>query len=125
MYFMVQTDGAFNALDDAVAWPVSSFLGFQQTNTSELELTLNFFPMQQSGVDTANTQNVSIDTVTITFTATGKNKHKEVMAAIMQKINSSRNPLVTIIDNTEGIKISDKVSSYIDSFVIALADDQA
>ena len=126
MYFMVQTDGLFNQDKDAVAWPVDRFLGFQTTNTSELELTLNFLPMlQYEGIDSANEVSVPIDTITITFTATGKNKHKEVMAAIMQKINSSRNPLVTIIDNTEGINISDKVSAYISSFAIALAADAA
>jgi len=122
---MVQTDGLFNALDDAVAWPLDRFLGFEQSNTNQKELTMNFLPMQQSGVDSANAIAVSVDRVVITFTAGALNKHKEIMAAIMQKINSSRNPLVTIIDNTAGIKVSDKVSALIDSFTINLADDEA
>ena len=113
---MEQTDGLFNVLNDACAIPLENFLGFQATGT-ETTLAMNFKPMLNSGVDTANEIDISIDTVTLTIST---NKHKEVMGQVWETINGAANgSLIDICDATNSIFASE----YISGCAIALAVD--
>ena len=113
---MEQTDGLFNVLNDACAIPLENFLGFQATGT-ETTLAMNFKPMLNSGVDTANEIDVSIDVVTLTV---DKNKHKEAIGQIWETINGAANgSLIDICDATNSIFASE----YVTGCAIALAVD--
>lgn len=76
LYFMEETDGAFNAAQDAVCYPVSGFQGFGASGT-ETTLLLHFSGLLHQDED-------AYDVVTLTVTS---NKQKEVMNEIVKEIN--------------------------------------
>jgi len=72
-----------DSVHDVACWPVSSFLGFTDEDTTSTELTMMFKPMEESiGSDPDGCDNVVL---TIT-----DNKQVTVMQEIIQKLNSSR-----------------------------------
>ena len=83
LYFMEETDGAFDAVNDAYCVPLSKFRGFVSTGTTTT-LELQFESMLGTGADIA-----AVDKVTLTVTA---NKQKEVIQALVQLINGSKSP---------------------------------
>ena len=86
LYFMEETDGAFDAANDCVAIPVERFKGFRNVSATAAvnELTMEFDPM--IGYSGAHDDNTFVaDSVEL---AIADNKHKEVMAGIIQAINA-------------------------------------
>ena len=100
LYFMQETDGAFDTADDAYCVPVEQFKGFKiPTSSPTTSLQMEFVPMEDS-VDAA----AANDTVVLTITA---NKHKEVMEAIVDKINEVDGPrtdnFIVIADDSNSL----------------------
>ena len=83
LYFMEETDGEFNSLNDAFCPNVKRFRGFRASGTTTT-LILDFDPTL--GVADSNDTSLVGDSVLLTITA---NKQKEVMQAITQLINSA------------------------------------
>ena len=79
LYFMEETDGAFDAANDAMCRPLSEFRGFGIV-ASTTQLELHFNSMLGTGADIA-----AVDKVVLTVTA---NKQKEVIEALTQKFNA-------------------------------------
>ena len=77
LYFMEETDGAFDAAADGVAYPLSSFRGFYATGT-QTTLEMHFTPLLDHGGEDAS------DKVTLTITS---DKHKEVIQDLTRKFN--------------------------------------
>tara|TARA_R100001163_G_scaffold65767_1_gene64644 strand:+ start:2095 stop:2433 length:339 start_codon:yes stop_codon:yes gene_type:complete len=99
LYFMEQTDGAFDAAQDAVCYPVSNFRGFGST-ASTTTLGLHFGGLLGQDED-------AFDVVTLTVTA---NKQKEVMETIVQAINYGKEAFVVVSDDSNSIFISPDVT---------------
>ena len=106
LYFMEQTDGAFDAAQDAVMYPASSFKGFSASGTTTT-LLLHFHGILGQDED-------AHDVVTLTITA---NKQKEVMTAIAQAITGAKVP------HSDGVIVvaDDSNSVYADSRITACA----
>ena len=86
MYFAADPDGdgVFNQGLNLYAAPVSAFRGFNMESSSgTTQIYLYFEPQRMSGIDTGNDQN-PYDRVLLNIAT---NKHKEVMASIIQAIN--------------------------------------
>tara|TARA_R100001163_G_C5014870_1_gene159553 strand:- start:494 stop:901 length:408 start_codon:yes stop_codon:yes gene_type:complete len=86
MYFAADpdSDGVFNQALNLYAAPVSAFRGFNMESSSgTTQIYLYFEPQRMSGLDTGNDQN-PYDRVLLNIAT---NKHKEVMASIIQAIN--------------------------------------
>ena len=86
MYFAADpdSDGVFNQALNLYAAPVSAFRGFNMESSSgTTQIYLYFEPQRMSGIDTGNDQN-PYDRVLLNIAT---NKHKEVMASIIQAIN--------------------------------------
>ena len=81
LYFMQETDGLFNTLNDAFCPNVKKFKGFRSTGTTTT-MIMDFDPVL--GVADSNDTSLVGDSVLLTITA---NKQKEVMQAIIQLIN--------------------------------------
>ena len=72
-----------DAAHDVAGWPVSSFLGFTDEDTTSTELTMMFKPMEESiGSDVDGCDNVVL---TIT-----DNQQVKVMQEIIQAINGHK-----------------------------------
>ena len=72
-----------DSLHDVACWPVSSFLGFTDEDTTSTELTMMFKPMEESiGSDPDGCDNVVL---TIT-----DNQQVKVMQEIIQAINGHK-----------------------------------
>tara|TARA_R100000329_G_C7452774_1_gene159401 strand:- start:51 stop:404 length:354 start_codon:yes stop_codon:yes gene_type:complete len=104
LYFMEQTDGAFDADNDAVCYPVSSFQGFSSTgSTTTLE-------MHFSGV--LGQDEDAYDVVTLTVTA---NTQKKVMQDIAKAINEQGIALgdgfIVISDDSNSVFASSDISA--------------
>ena len=86
MYFAADpdSDGVFNQALNLYAAPVSAFRGFNMESSSgTTQIYLYFEPQRMNGLDTTNDAN-PYDRVLLNITT---NKHKEVMAGIIQAIN--------------------------------------
>ena len=106
LYFMQETDGAFDSAQDAVCYPVSSFQGFSASGTTTT-LLLHFSGILGQDED-------AYDVVTLTIT---ENKQKEVMTAIAQAITGAKAP------HSDGVIVvaDDSNSVYADSRITACA----
>ena len=86
MYFAADPDGdgVFNQGLNLYAAPVSAFRGFNMESSSgTTQIYLYFEPQRMNGLDTTNDAN-PYDRVLLNIK---ENKHKEVMAGIIQAIN--------------------------------------
>ena len=103
LYFMEQTDGAFDAAQDAVCYPVSSFQGFSASGTTTT-LLLHFSGILGQDED-------AYDVVTLTITA---NKHKEVMTAIVQAISGAKSPhsdgMIIVSDDSNSVFLDSRIT---------------
>jgi|TARA_R100000655_G_scaffold108460_1_gene160455 membrane carboxypeptidase/penicillin-binding protein PbpC len=104
LYFMEQTDGAFDAAQDAVCYPVSSLQGFSADGTTT-QLALHFSGVLGQDED-------AYDVVTLTITA---NKQKEVITSIVQAITGAKAPhadgMIVVADDSNSV--------YVDSLITA------
>jgi len=114
LYFMEETDGAFDAANDAYCPSFSKFRGFVSTG-STTTLELQFDSMLGEGADIA-----ACDKVTLTVTA---NKQKEVMQDIVAKINAHPNgdPFIVIGDDSNSVYASANISAVASITVTAAA----
>ena len=94
LYFMEQTDGIFNADNDAYCVPTSKFRGFKANGTTT-ELEMHFESLLGIGADIA-----AVDKVILTIT---ENKHKEVIEAISDKITFGTDPFVVVSDGSNSV----------------------
>ena len=93
LYFMEETDGAFDAANDAMCRPVSEFRGFGVV-ASTTTMELHFNSMLGVGADIA-----AVDKVVLTITA---NKHKEIMNAIVREINKGGGDDFIVVSDDSG-----------------------
>ena len=103
LYFMEQTDGAFDAANDCMAVPVERFKGFRANGTAT-QLLMEFDPMLgYAAGDAAGTHDDTFvaDSVLLTVTS---NKHKEVMADILGLIHGTHSDgFIVIADDTNSV----------------------
>ena len=86
MFFAADPDSDqdFDNVANLYAAPVSAFRGFNmETSSGTTQVYLYFEPQRMQGLDTTNDAN-AFDRVLLNI---GTNKHKEVMAGIIQAIN--------------------------------------
>ena len=107
LYFMEQTDGAFDTANDAMCIPLSKFRGFVSTG-STTTLELQFDSMLGEGADIA-----ACDKVVLTVTA---NTQKKVMQDIVRALNSSSfaggdTNFLVIADDTNSVYASSDISA--------------
>ena len=105
LYFMEQTDGAFNAINDCVAIPVERFKGFTNKSGSSAttELTMEFDPMIGYSGSHDDATFVA-DSVELTITS---NKHKEVMEAILNLIHGTHSDgFIVVADDSNSVYAS-------------------
>jgi hypothetical protein len=118
LYFRTEaTIGDDDATGDSALYPLSSFLGAEPTADSTL--TLRFknmvrthgFPGPHDGDSNVTAVFNQADSVQLTLTAA--NTHKDALAEIMDKINSSRRAMITIGDDLTGNTeyITDKINA--------------
>ena len=110
LYFMEETDGAFDALNDAVCRPVSAFKGFgiiASTTTLEMHFD-NLLENAQGGHAGA------IDKVVLTVTA---NKQKEIMSEIVREINKGGGDDFIVVSDDSN---SDFLSAHITGCAITV-----
>ena len=100
LYFMEQTDGAFDAAQDAVCYPVSSFQGFSASGT-ETTLLLHFSGILGQDED-------AYDVVTLTITA---NKQKEVITAINNEIVFGNSATISIADDSNSVYADSRITA--------------
>tara|TARA_R100001198_G_C5040959_1_gene101730 strand:+ start:118 stop:480 length:363 start_codon:yes stop_codon:yes gene_type:complete len=95
LYFMEETDGAFDAAADAVTYPLSAFRGFYATGTTTT-LEMHFTPLLDHGGEDAS------DKVTLTITA---NKQKEVIAALTRLFSAqpANDPFIVVADDSNSV----------------------
>jgi|TARA_R100000482_G_C5031043_1_gene104075 hypothetical protein len=106
LYFMEETDGAFDAANDAMCRPLSQFRGFGIV-ASTTSLEMHFDSMLGTGADIA-----AVDKVVLTVTA---NTQKKVMQDIVRALNSSSfaggdNNFLVIADDTNSVYASSDIS---------------
>ena len=107
LYFMEETDGAFNAANDAVVVPLSRLKGFRANGTTT-QLLIELKPML--GYLSGDDVTLVADSVLLTITA---NKQKEVIADITAAINAARNldvPMIVISDDSNSIFASQYIT---------------
>jgi len=107
LYFMEETDGAFDAAGDAMCVPLSRLKGFRANGTTT-QLLIELKPMlgYLGGDDTT----LVGDSVLLTITA---NKQKEVIADITAAINAARNidePMIVISDDSNSVFASTHIT---------------
>ncbi len=105
LYFMEETDGAFDAANDCVAIPVERFKGFRNVSGSAAvnELTMEFDPM--IGYSGAHDDNTFVaDSVEL---AIADNKHKEVMEDILNLIHGTHSDgFIVVADDSNSVYAS-------------------
>ena len=110
LYFMEETDGAFNEANDCVAIPVERFKGFTNVSGSSAttELTLEFDPML--GMVEENNDNTFVaDSVELTITS---NKHKEVMEDILNLIHGVHSDgFIVVADDSNSVYASSHITA--------------
>ena len=109
LYFMEETDGAFDAANDCVAIPVERFKGFTNYSGSSAttELTMEFDPM--IGYSGAHDDATFVaDSVELTITS---NKHKEVIEDILALIHGTHSDgFIVIADDSNSVYASDHIT---------------
>ena len=112
LYFMEQTDGAFDAANDCMAVPVERFKGFRQAGTNVAQLTMEFDPMLgYAAGDAAGSHDDTFvaDSVILTIT---DNKHKEVMADILGLIHGTHSDgFIVIADGSNSVFASPYITA--------------
>lgn len=102
LYFMEETDGAFDAANDAVCRPVSAFKGFGiVASTTTLEMHFDNL------LENAGAHAGAIDKVVLTVTA---NKQKEIIKTIVQAINHGKESFIVISDDSNSAFISPDIT---------------
>ena len=100
---MEETDGAFDAANDAYCRPVSAFKGFgviASTTTMELHF--------DNLLENAGAHAGAIDKVVLTI---GTNKHKDVMQALIREINKGGgDDFINVSDDSNSLFISSDVT---------------
>ena len=100
LYFMEETDGLFNAANDAVCVPLSRLKGFRASGTTTT-LIIELKPML--GYLSGDDVTLVADSILLTITA---NKQKEVIHDITSAINSARNidkPMIVVSDDSNSV----------------------
>ena len=109
LYFMEETDGAFDAANDCVAIPVERFKGFRNVSATAAvnELTMEFDPM--IGYSGAHDDNTFVaDSVEL---AIADNKHKEVMEDILNLIHGTHSDgFIVVADDSNSVFASDHIT---------------
>ena len=109
LYFMEETDGAFDAANDCVAIPVERFKGFRNVSATAAvnELTMEFDPM--IGYSGAHDDNTFVaDSVALAIT---DNKHKEVMEDILNLIHGTHSDgFIVVADDSNSVFASDHIT---------------
>ena len=109
LYFMEQTDGAFDAANDCAAIPVERFKGFRNVSDTAAvnELTMEFDPMV--GYSGAHDDATFVaDKVVLAIT---DNKHKEVMEDILNLIHGTHSDgFIVISDDSNSVFASDFIT---------------
>ena len=109
LYFMEQTDGAFDAANDCVAIPIERFKGFTNVSGSSAvdELTMEFDPML--GMVEENNDNTFVaDSIELTI---ADNKHKEVMEDILNLIHGTHSDgFIVIADDSNSVYASEHIT---------------
>ena len=111
LYFMEETDGAFDAANDAVCVPLSRLKGFRANGTTT-QLLIELKPML--GYLSGDDVTLVADSVLLTITA---NKQKEVIHDITSAINSARN-----IDKAMIVVSDDSNSVFASPFITGCAN---
>ena len=110
LYFMEETDGAFDAANDCVAIPVERFKGFTNKSGSSAttELTMEFDPM--IGYSGAHDDATFVaDSVELTITS---NKHKEVIEDILALIHGTHSDgFIVIADDSNSVYASSHITA--------------
>ena len=110
LYFMEETDGAFDAANDCVAIPVERFKGFRNVSATAAvnELTMEFDPML--GYSGAHDDATFVaDSVELTIT---DNKHKEVMEDILNLIHGTHSDgFIVIADDSNSKYASELITA--------------
>ena len=101
LYFMEETDGLFDAAQDAVAYPLSSFKGFGASGT-DTTLLLHFHGMLGQDED-------AHDVVTLTIT---QNKHKEVIQALASAFNEGPHStgFIVVADDSNSVYADSRIT---------------
>tara|TARA_R110002020_G_scaffold139182_1_gene309916 strand:- start:116 stop:517 length:402 start_codon:yes stop_codon:yes gene_type:complete len=111
LYFMEQTDGAFDAANDCMAVPVERLKGFRANGTTT-QLLMEFDPMLgYAAGDAAGTHDDTFvgDSVLLTVTA---NKQKEVMDDILGLIHGTHSDgFIVIADDSNSVYASTNISA--------------
>jgi hypothetical protein len=109
LYFMEETDGAFDAANDCVAIPVERFKGFRNVSGSSAvdELTMEFDPM--IGYSGAHDDATFVaDSVEL---AIADNKHKEVMEDILNLIHGTHSDgFIVVADDSNSVYASEHIT---------------
>lgn len=100
LYFMEQTDGAFDTANDAVCRSVSDFVGFGTTSTTVLDLYFTGL-LENSG-------GTNHDKVALTIAT---NKHKEVMEELARHFANSSDSFIVVCDDTNSVFIHPDVTA--------------
>ena len=112
LYFMEQTDGAFDAANDCMAVPLERFKGFRNVSGSSAttELTMEFDPMLgYISDDTAGDNTFTADSVELTITS---NKQKEVMQDILNLIHGTHSDgFIVIADDSNSVYASTHITA--------------
>ena len=109
LYFMEETDGAFDAANDCVAIPVERFKGFTNKSGSSAvdELTMEFDPMigYSGSHDDATFVADSVEL------AIADNKHKEVMEDILNLIHGTHSDgFIVVADDSNSVYASKHIT---------------
>jgi|TARA_R100000406_G_C3038988_1_gene105444 EAL domain-containing protein (putative c-di-GMP-specific phosphodiesterase class I) len=110
LYFMEETDGAFNEANDCVAIPVERFKGFTNVSGSSAvnELTLEFDPMLGQ-VNENDDTSFNGDRIVLEIQ---DNKHKEVIEDILALIHGTHSDgFIVVADDTNSVYASNNIIS--------------
>ena len=113
MYFAADPDSDqdFDNIANLYATPVSAFRGFNMESSSgTTQIYLYFEPQRMQGLDTTNDAN-AYDRVLLNINT---NKHKEVIAGIIQAINGtgpSKDGFIVIADDMNSKYASTDITS--------------
>jgi len=100
LYFMEQTDGAFDALADMACYPLERFIGFQSIDATTLDLAFEPKLMEADSNDTTSKK----DSVRLTIAGS---THKAVIESVSDLIyggaGKRNNGLIVIADDSNSI----------------------
>tara|TARA_R100000458_G_C8008397_1_gene73554 strand:+ start:89 stop:439 length:351 start_codon:yes stop_codon:yes gene_type:complete len=102
LYFMEQTNGQFDAAQDMVTYPLSSFQGFSASGT-QTTLLLHFSGVLGQDED-------AYDVVTLTITS---DKHKEVVQALTQAFNEGPHSdgFIVVADDANSVYADSRITA--------------